>query len=524
MKWIHANNKFTKRLFWLMLVSGLTRTLLAWWHELGNDEVYYFTYAAFPDLSHFDHPPMVGWMMQLFSLNLFFDSELFLRLSSVVLMTANTWLIFRTGKELRDERTGWYAALLYNSSVYAFVITGFMILPDTPQNFFWMLSLMLMIMATKAEVEPKKLNFLLAAIGLTIGLGMLSKYTSVFLWFGFGLYILLFRRHWLKKPALYLSVLLSALCLLPVLLWNLENHFVSFTFQGERVNIFDSPLRLSLFFTELGGQVVYNNPVNYILVWLGVYWFLRKKNFIAFDQGSLLLLIALPLVFIFLFFALFRSTLPHWTGPAYNTMLLIAAAWLATRHRAPVPRSIRIAFYVLLVFIVAGSLQIKFGLIPMKDNQPYHKLGNNDVTLDMYGWRELLPAFTALREKHIAEGKMKQTDALLGENWFPLANMDYYLARPLGMKAMGIGEPSRLHKYLWINDIRGGFALGDDFWYITNSRDYKHPSEVYSGMFESIVPTDTIQIMRNGVVAKRYFVFMLNDLRVLPENHLASGQ
>ena len=41
--------------------------------ELGNDEVYYWTYALFPDWSHFDHPPMVGITIQLFTLNLTFD-------------------------------------------------------------------------------------------------------------------------------------------------------------------------------------------------------------------------------------------------------------------------------------------------------------------------------------------------------------------------------------------------------------------------------------------------------------------
>ncbi|HCT70866.1 MAG TPA: glycosyl transferase, partial [Bacteroidales bacterium] len=60
-------------------------------------EVYYINYALYPDLSHFDHPPMVGWLIQLFSLNLLFDSELFIRLGAVVAGTLNTWLMYLTG-------------------------------------------------------------------------------------------------------------------------------------------------------------------------------------------------------------------------------------------------------------------------------------------------------------------------------------------------------------------------------------------------------------------------------------------
>jgi 4-amino-4-deoxy-L-arabinose transferase-like glycosyltransferase len=116
---------FRKELGWLIVISLLVRTWLAWQLELGNDEVYYWTYALYPDWSHYDHPPMLGWVMQLFSLNLLFDSELALRLSSVLFFSLNTLLIFTAGKIIRDARTGWYAALLYNASVYASVITAF---------------------------------------------------------------------------------------------------------------------------------------------------------------------------------------------------------------------------------------------------------------------------------------------------------------------------------------------------------------------------------------------------------------
>jgi len=56
-------------LLYLILFSSLIRAFIAQFIGLGNDEVYYFTYALFPDWSHFDHPPMVGWVIQFFSFN-----------------------------------------------------------------------------------------------------------------------------------------------------------------------------------------------------------------------------------------------------------------------------------------------------------------------------------------------------------------------------------------------------------------------------------------------------------------------
>ena len=126
------SKKIKTKLALLLVASALIRALLAGWIELGTDEAYYWTFARFPDWSHYDHPGMVGWVIQLFSLNLLFESEFLLRLSSMLFMTLNTWIVFRIGKELKDDLTGWRAALLYTASIYAFVITGVFILPDTP--------------------------------------------------------------------------------------------------------------------------------------------------------------------------------------------------------------------------------------------------------------------------------------------------------------------------------------------------------------------------------------------------------
>ena len=88
----------------LVLLSLIIRVFLAAFLEFGNDEVYYWTYALYPDLSHFDHPPMVGFLIQLSTLNLLLDSEFFIRLGAVLLGTFNIWLVYLIGKAIRDDR------------------------------------------------------------------------------------------------------------------------------------------------------------------------------------------------------------------------------------------------------------------------------------------------------------------------------------------------------------------------------------------------------------------------------------
>jgi hypothetical protein len=113
---------------------------------------------------------------------------------------------------------------------------------------------------------------------------------------------------------------------------------------------------------------------------------------------------------------------------------------------------------------------------------------------------------------------MDRHDALIGENWFPLANFDYYVARPLGLQVYALGKLDKIHKYHWINKEAGGLKVGDDFWYLTSSRDYCDPKAIFPDMFNEIIPSDTITINRNGQPAKRVFVFMLKGLKTIPDD------
>ena len=501
-----------KILVWLLVISAVVRGILAAWMEFGNDEVYYWTYALYPDWSHFDHPPMVGWVIQLFSLNLLFDSEFFIRLASVVFMTANTYIIFRIGKELKDAQTGLYAALLFTASIYAFVITGIFIMPDTPLMLFWLLAIWMAV----RSLSLSKGRFIILLFGLFAGLAMFSKYSGVFLWVGMGLYILIFNRKQLKNPYLYLSLLISAICCIPILYWNLQNDYISFSFHGARVG--GNKLNFSTFGTEIAGEFFYNNPVNFILAIIAVVGAFKRKINIEKSAQRLILCIALPLILVFLFFSLTRPTLPHWNAPAYVLLILLSAVYLRDKQSdtEKLPKSIIAALSVLVITFVIGVAEIKTGFIPLDKHTNPEQLGRDDFTLDMYGWRQLGEKFADFRKQKIAEGVMKPEDGIVANQWFPLANLDYYVARPLGMRVMGLGWPEFLHKYLWINDKRGGFHLGENYWFLSDSRYFKNPKETYQWYFKEIELVGMIEIDRCGKPAKNFFVYTCKNLIDLP--------
>ena len=501
-----------KILIWLLAISVVVRGILAAWMEFGNDEVYYWTYALYPDWSHFDHPPMVGWVIQLFSLNLLLDSEFFIRLASVVFMTANTYIIYRIGKDIKDATTGLYAALLHTASIYAFVITGTFIMPDTPLMLFWLLAVWMAVRSLR-NLEGSKGRFILF-FGLFAGLAMLSKYSGVFLWVGMALYILIFNRKQLKNPYLYLSLLISAVCCIPILYWNLQNNFISFSFHSERVG--GNSINFNTFGTELAGEFLYNNPIVFIIAFIAIFAALKKKISMEKSVQRLILCITLPMIVVFWIFSLMRPTLPHWNAPAYVLLILLSAAYLRDKHTEKLPNSIIASLSVLLITLVVGVAEIKTGFIPLDKHSEPKMLGRDDFTLDMYGWRQLGDKFSEFREEKIAKGVMKAEDGIVANQWFPLANLDYYVARPLGIRVMGLGWPEFLHKYLWINDEQGGFHLGEDYWFLSDSRYLKDPKETYQWYFKEIELVGTIEIERCGKPAKNFFVYTCKDLIDLP--------
>lgn len=531
------DNKIDRYLTWLLIISVLVRGFLAAFIEFGNDEVYYWTYAMYPDWSHFDHPGMVGWLMQIFSLNLLFHSEFALRLSSIIFMTLDTYIIYKIGCLVKNRLAGFYAALLYTASFYCFVITGIFIMPDTPLMLFTLLAIWCFLSSFRptggsgeissnitgdfsTTLRSARNDGLLVLGGLFTGLALLSKYSAGFIWAGVGLYILFYDRKQLKNKYLYLSVLISAICMLPLLLWNMQNDFISFTFHGDRVSLFGKLQPLD-FLAEIAGELGYNNPINYVLIIIALVAFWRGKKYLDETSGRLLLCFALPFIGLFWFFSLTRPILPHWSAPAFTLLLLFPASYFADKQSVnkdgiKLPKSI-IATLSLLVFVlVFGTLEIKTGFIPLRFGERANSVqhyGKGDFTTTIYGWRSIKDDFQKIREKKIFEGEMKESDGMVGLQWFPMANFDYYVANPLGINLFGLRDIDKIHKYYWINECRGGLQKGNDYWFLNESSDYYAPERYLEHKFDDIVPCDTIVVDRCGTPAKYVFVYMCKGLK-----------
>jgi len=513
-----------KKVFWhnsgilfpslIILANFLIKIIPAALTGLGNDEVYYLTYARYPAWSHFDHPPMVGLLIQLFTLDLKFTGELAIRSGSLVVSSLAMMFLYLLVRKVYSERAAVYSLILFAGSFYFNIISGLFIMPDTPQVFFISVALYFLFPSLINPVPGKKDGLAIILFGFFTGLAFLSKYHSLFLWVGAGLYILLHNRVWLKKASLYVSGIITLALMLPVLYWNSENDFISFTFHGGRVGPGDMGINLLSFMQFTIGQILYQNPVIAVVCVYFVIVFLRKAS--KRDNTAMALLyLSVPLIAFFTLSSLFKTSLPHWTGPAFLPLIILSSGIMdkiSGKSNRTVTGVLVGSASLMVAVLIAGTLQINMGIFSNGDDLEPHSKGKNDFTLDMYGWKQSGKKFASFLEKANSENVPDDSIVIISDRWFPGAHIDHYIAIPNGLKMFVAGDISRSHKYFSINSIRG-YKTARKLYFITDSRNYFDPANL-QGDYKEIVPADTIEITRNSVVVKYLFIF-----EIIPEGN-----
>ena len=479
-----------------IIISTVLRIFLASSLELGNDEVYYWLYAKYPAISHFDHPPMVGFFIQFFTFNLFFDNELAIRLAAIIPISLAMYIIFLIASTIKNDKVGFIAVLLCNLNIYTLVISGTFILPDAPMILFWLLGFYFFIQSITEVVTTESKTKLLLGFLFT-AFAIYSKYQAIYLLFGVVLYVVSFRRQWLKTITFYLGFIFPLIAIGLIFYWNYTNDFISYKFHGNRVSFFSGSFNSTAFLREILGQIIYNNPYLFYLSVLFVLAVYKKK--LTGPKLYFILFCSLPLLLTTIYLSIYRNTLPHWSGIAYITLIPGLALLI---EKIPIRRLV-FGFAFMLILLITALFSVNKGLfIPVDNSRKKERLGKNDVTLDMFGWKQASDKILSILIK-----KQLTQLPIVSNNWYPAAHIDYYIARPNNMKVYGLGNLANIHKYYWINTKYK--PLEKEVLYITDSRNYKNPSIFQSNGYQKSELIQKTPILRNGVVVKYVFVYKL---------------
>ncbi len=501
---------YKKKIIGLIVLASTFRLLLASSINLGNDEVYYRIYAQELHWNYFDHPPLVAWLIRFTTYNLVHESELFIRLGAILSAATCSWLLFIAGKKLKDERTGFLAALIYNFSIYGCVIAGTLILPDAPQMVCWTAALVLMINLAKDDAITKDKEYHLILFGLVTGLGMISKIHSIFLWFALLVYLLVYQRKWFSKPSLYISGTLTLIIFAPVIKWNFDHHFVTYLYHSKRVNVANGGVNLVSFARFTIGQFIYISPILIFSLFKSAYDALKGRLTIAKHTLMILLFTAFPLITTCLFISLFKDVLPHWTGPAYTGLILITAVKLSDKRFSNRLLCTSGLFLTILSTLAVLFINFYSGTIGNKSLKTY---GKGDLSLDMYGWDQTRISFQSIYKSDIKNGKIDPGAYIISNKWFPAAHIDHYIAQPLSLKLIAVGELADIHQYAWLNQSRKFPRIGENAYCLIPSDHYFDPLKLFGSYFKKIELECVIPIYRTGKLCRRVYVYRLVYLK-----------
>lgn len=314
----------SKRSKILLLVVTLFNLIYNATLPLHPDEAYYWAWSRHLDLSYFDHPPMVAYLIRLTTL--LGQSEFAIRLTAVVCMTIAAWILYRLALSLFGERVADISLLIM--MFLPVTQAGYLIVtPDSPLVLFWSLTLYCIYMA----LWEKKSSFFIWT-GICAGLLLLSKYTGILLFPAIFVFLLLSKfREEFKRKDIYIAFLLAFLIFTPVLIWNAQHDWVSLRFQLTHGMGGEKQYNLKHLGDFLGGQAFVANPI-FMLAML--YYAIRyaKTNF----RDEKLLFLTLPFLFTFAFIlygGLSKKSEANWAVPAYLTGTILLAYWVSKYNR-----------------------------------------------------------------------------------------------------------------------------------------------------------------------------------------------
>lgn len=478
----------TPRSVLLGLVVASTALRLLWASGVGlsHDEAYHALFVRHPDLSYYDHPPMLALIAAAgLKLAPWLGPIVALRLGFILLFAGSTVILSRLTARVFGAWAGVLAAFVLNLTGYYGAAASTFALPDGPLLFFWLLTLDRLLAAIE---RPESIRSWIG-VGLAWGGAMLSKYHAVFLPAGMVLYFLVDReaRAWLKRPGPYLAVGIGAILFAPVVFWNATHGWGSFAFQGARaVGVAFRPDYLLAF---LGGQALYLLPWMWLFLlaaaWRRVWtWSARTP------AERLLLCVMAPPLLAFLAVGCVRPVLPHWSLVGFlAAMPLLGADWAA--WRAVNPRRVARRLVVLSALVVVGvsfyATQARFGIIQRGGDSPLGFLPPRyDTSTDMVGWDQIA---AELRRRGLLN---RPETFVFTSRWYESGQLDFALGGRASVACYNASDAHGFAHWSRPEDWVGRDGI------LVLAHDSSTEPQVFGRWFEAIEPAGSFQVHRGG--------------------------
>jgi dolichol-phosphate mannosyltransferase len=423
---------------------------------------------------------MVGWLIWV-STAVLGHTEYAVRMGAFLCWLIAAVYVYKLARAMSDALVA-LRTLLLMSVLPIFFSVGLFMTPDAPLVACWAGALYYLHKSLAEECRSAWLG-----VGIFMGLGMLSKYSIALLGMAGLVLMLLDResRRWFRCPEPYLAAILAAILFSSVIIWNAQNEWASFVFQGPRRFSGDFDFDLP---DLMGSVLLLITPAGLLAVLAAV---ASKRSILpngcdgkANRSHKLLVISTLLPLFVFVFFSLSRNIKVNWTGPVWLGVLPYMAAFtiphcrvgagrLAAYARRAWPATIAT---MLVLWGVAGYyLVLGFPGIPYPSN--VLGVGMADLARQMDN-------IVAGLEREVGEKPFTvcmDTDRMAG--WIA-----FY-------RVKGIQSPSEAQIAGIVNNITGGHFVGKD----SHMYRYWHPTEMFENRVIMLIGREPIDFLKRPV-------------------------
>lgn len=476
----------------IAVIAGMTllRFFFCTWLPILPDEAYYFQWSRHLDASYFSKGPAVAYTIAAGSA-LFGDNNMGIRFFAVMLSAGTAWQVFLLARRWYDETVALMAVLVLGV-VPLFAVGAVVMTIDPLSAFFWVWAANLF---SRAIQDGRMLDWLLT--GFAVGCGFLAKYLNALELVAFLAFLLLVpaRRDWLGKPHFWLMLVVVLLCTAPVIWWNSQHDWITFSALINRGHFgklerIKEPFVISpiLFRDFFALQALVISPFLFLALLISAVkasidaWKGEKKS-----EGELLLL--LLFLSVFLFYAVLAWHLkeePNWPAVSYLTLIIILASqWrriLAVgRNRLFISTAFLVAWLQTLILHNTSWLPLSPKLDPMGRT---------------VGWSEIATHLNDLRQRQHA-------DVLIADAYKEASIFSFYLPDKTFVYALRNSPPANQfdfwpgypteppHRALWIT--------GQSFTY---------PMPRY---YNSITPLERVVVSFRGQPFRQYTIYQCEN-------------
>ncbi len=383
----HDTHTDTFILFALALGVVLLHTLTNGQYGFHRDELATIDDARNLSWGYVVYPPLTPFLARV-ALTLFGTSLRGARFFSALAQAISLVLSGLMARELGGRRLAQIVASLAVAVAPMALASGALLQYVAFDYLWWVLTAYFVIRLLRTDDSRWWL-----AVGASIGLGMMTKYTMIFLVAGIAAGVLLTTaRRYLKSPWLWAGVGVSLLIFLPNLIWQIQHDFISLEFLR---HIHQRDVRGGFNKTFLLDQFLMAANLVTIPLWVaGLLFYFRKPEGQRFRMVGWM--VAVP--FLLFMFAQGRG---YYVAPVYP-MLLAAGAVVEERWLASLSvGAARACQAFTLAALIAGGAAVAAVALPVAPVRTgWWKLAarvNRDLREEI-GWPELVAEVARVRD------------------------------------------------------------------------------------------------------------------------------